>query len=101
MKVTYWSRSQRGDAERCDSLEELLARSDFVSLHIPLSSETHYLINRERLRQMKPDAYLINTSRGPLVDEEALAKALLDGHLSGAALDVFEKEPEVHPLVLQ
>jgi glyoxylate reductase len=101
MNVLYWSRSEKTGAERCESLGELLGRSDFVSLHIPLSPETHHLINENRLRQMKPDAYLINTSRGPIIDEEALAKVLLDGHLSGAALDVFEKEPEVHPLLLQ
>ena len=101
MEVLYWSRSERTGAERCDGLEELLGRSDFVSLHIPLSAETEHLINEERLRQMKPDAYLINTSRGPIVDEQALADALLAGKLGGAALDVFEREPEVHPLLLQ
>jgi glyoxylate reductase len=82
-------------------LEDLLAEADFVSLHVNLSPETHHLINRERLRRMKPTAVLVNTSRGPVIDEAALAHALREGEIFGAGLDVFEREPEVHPELLE
>jgi D-3-phosphoglycerate dehydrogenase len=74
-------------------LDELLQRSDFVTLHLFLSPETHHLINAERLAQMKPTAYLVNTSRGPVIDEAALVEALRAGVIAGAALDVVEHEP--------
>ena len=74
-------------------LEELLRESDFVTLHVPLTRETYHLIGERELRLMKKTAFLINTSRGPVVDTRALAKALEDGWIAGAALDVFEKEP--------
>ena len=76
-------------------LEELLAQSDFVSLHTPLNPETENLISRERLRLMKRGAILVNTSRGPVVDDAALAEALREGHLAAAGLDVFRDEPRV------
>jgi phosphoglycerate dehydrogenase-like enzyme len=76
-----------------NELEELLQASDYVVLAAPLTARTRALINRDRLRQMKPDAYLINVSRGALVDEPALIEALKQGRIAGAALDVFEKEP--------
>ena len=82
------------------SLETLLASSDVVSLHIPSAPETQHLINRETIAKMKDGAYLINTSRGALVDEEALQEALIAGKLAGAALDVFEKEPVTKDLAL-
>lgn len=76
-------------------LEELLRRADVVSLHLPLSEETRHLIDARALSLMKPTAFLVNTSRGPIVDEAALARALVEGTIAGAALDVFEREPAV------
>ncbi len=77
----------------CYSLDELLSRSDVVSLHVPLTQETRELINRQRLSQIKPGAVLINTARGELIDEEALCEALDSGRVSVAGLDVFASEP--------
>lgn len=75
------------------SLDELMRRSDFISLHLPAMPETHHIIDAERLSLMKPTAYLVNTARGPLIDEAALAAALDAGRLAGAGLDVREVEP--------
>jgi glyoxylate reductase len=80
------------DAKRVD-LDTLFKESDFVSIHVPLIKETYHLVNEEKLRLMKKTAYLINNSRGPVVDEKALYKALKEGWIAGAALDVFEQEP--------
>ncbi len=76
-------------------LDEILPQADFLTLHVLLTEETHHLINEERLRKMKPNALLINTSRGPVVDEKALVRALTEGWIGGAALDVYEEEPEM------
>jgi glyoxylate reductase len=81
-------------------LDELLAGADVVSLHLPLSAETRHLIDGPALARMKPTAVLVNTSRGPIVDEEALVDVLSRELIAGAALDVFEHEPEVHPGLL-
>jgi glyoxylate reductase len=82
-------------------LDILLAEADFVSLHVPLSPETHHLIGAPQLARMKPTAILVNTSRGPVVDEAALVEALREGRIFGAGLDVYEREPEVHPGLLE
>lgn len=79
------------------SFDRLLSTSDIVSLHCPMTPETRHLIDQKALTRMKRTAYLINTSRGPVVDEGALAWALKERLLAGAALDVYEKEPEIHP----
>jgi lactate dehydrogenase-like 2-hydroxyacid dehydrogenase len=77
--------------------DKLFRDSDFVTLHVPLLPDTHHLISRENLWKMKPTAYVINTSRGPVVDEAALLEALEQKKIAGAALDVYENEPKVHP----
>jgi D-3-phosphoglycerate dehydrogenase len=79
--------------ERCQSLDDVLRDSDFISLHVPYTKDTHHLVGERELFLVKPTAYLINTSRGGIVDEEALYRALKEGRLAGAALDVFEREP--------
>ena len=81
-------------------LEDLLRESDFVSLHTSLTPQTRHLINGRRLALMKPTAVLVNTSRGPVIDEQALAEALRQGQIFAAGLDVFEREPDVHPGLL-
>jgi len=82
-----------GTAARLVSFEEVLSNADLVSLHIPLNASTHHLIGTRELRMMKPNAILVNTSRGPVVDQAALAAALQSGTIMGACLDVFEHEP--------
>ncbi|KAA0097998.1 D-glycerate dehydrogenase [Mycolicibacterium sp. P1-18] len=98
MGIVYHARRDHdGDLGRRVGLDELLATSDVVSLHCPLSAETRHLVDAAALRRMKPGAYLVNTARGPIVDESALVDALADGVIAGAALDVYEHEPDVHP----
>jgi len=107
MTILYHDARRNEDAERelaatfVPSLDDLLARSDFVSLHVPLVPETRHLIDAGRLRRMKRTAILINTSRGPVVDERALAQALAEGVIAGAGLDVYEHEPAVEPTLLE
>ena len=96
MKVIYYDTTDKlrhGNTDPVDSLADLLAQSDIVSLHVPETPATHGMIGVAEIRAMKPGAYLINNSRGTVVDLEALADALRDGHLRGAAVDVFPKEP--------
>ncbi|MCF7741200.1 MAG: D-glycerate dehydrogenase [Candidatus Marinimicrobia bacterium] len=105
MKVLYHSRSQKEDFEKETGalkvgLDNLLKESDFVSLHVPLTDETHYMIDADELRLMKNNAFLINTARGPVINEKILARALQENWIAGAALDVFEEEPKVHPQLL-
>jgi glyoxylate reductase len=98
VRVAYASRSDHGPFEGPRlSLDQLLNTSDIVSLHVPLTPETRHLIDKRALTRMKRSAYLVNTSRGPVVDEEALAWALDERLIAGAALDVYEREPVVHP----
>jgi glyoxylate reductase len=82
------------------ALDDLLARADAVSIHCPLTPETRHLIDAAALARMRPTAVLVNTARGPIVDEAALAEALAAGRIAGAGLDVFEREPEIHPGLL-
>jgi glyoxylate reductase len=106
MEVLYSARSRREEAEgeldaRYLELDELLGECDFLSLHTPLTEETTHLIGAGELGRMKPEAVLVNTSRGPVVDEAALAEALAEGRIFAAGLDVYENEPEVHPRLLE
>lgn len=105
MKLLHTARRDHAEAAELGSqrvgLEQLLSDSDFVSIHVPLSPQTHHLIDRAALDKMKPTAYLINTARGPVVDEAALADALATSRIAGAGLDVYEREPEVHPGLLE
>ena len=101
MNIVYHNRKpllQSEEEELCVkhvSLEELLKSSDFISLHVPLMGETYHLLNEKRLSLIKPESIIINTSRGAVIDEKALIKALKDGKLAGAGLDVYEEEPFV------
>ncbi len=105
MKVLYLDSEENRDLAKAAGaekvpLQRLLAESDIVTLHVPLTEETRCLIGRGELRRMKKSAFLINTSRGPVIDEEALAEALREKEIAGAGLDVYEKEPHVHPGLL-
>lgn len=102
MRVLYTKRSPDEEAEKelgieFADLNRLLNESDFVSLHVPLTEETFHLMNKDSLAKMKKGAFLVNTARGPVVDEHALVSAIRSGHLGGAALDVFENEPAINP----
>ena len=100
MEVLHHTRRDTGMVGWRGELDRLLGESDIVTLHVPLTDTTHHLIDARRLRLMKPDGVLVNTSRGPVVDEEALATALEEGVIFAAGLDVYEREPEVHPRLL-
>jgi glyoxylate reductase len=106
MPVLYYARHQLSTAEEAPyrltyvPLDEVLQQSDFISIHVPYTSETHHLIGEREFSLMKPTAMLINTARGPIVDEKALVQALQRGKIAGAGLDVFEHEPGIEPALL-
>jgi glyoxylate reductase len=102
MNLLYYNRSRDEKAEgdlgiQYSGLDELLGKSDFVSVHVPLTDQTRHLINKETLSKMKPGAFLVNTARGPIVEESDLVEFLRNGHLAGAGLDVYENEPVINP----
>ena len=106
MEILYHNRSRKEDAEkelgaRYLDLDDLLRESDFVSIHTPLTDATRHLIGERELGLMQDTAVLVNTSRGPVVDEAALAEALEGGRIFAAGLDVYEEEPKVHPRLLE
>ena len=107
MEVVYYNRRranptlERQTSARYVELDELLETSDVVSLHCPHNEDSHHLIDAAALAKMKSSALLVNTARGPVVDESALVEALADGEIAGAGLDVFEEEPDVHPGLLE
>jgi lactate dehydrogenase-like 2-hydroxyacid dehydrogenase len=108
MKILFYAPSQPAQtiiddlqATRCETVEELLNEANFVSLHCPGGDATRHLINEQRLKLMRPSAHLINTARGDVVDSKALIKALKEGWIAGAGLDVFEGEPNIDPDFLE
>jgi glyoxylate reductase len=107
MQVGYTQRRREPEAlERAlgatfvADLDDLCARSDAITIHCPLTPASHHLFSRERIARMRPGSVLVNTARGPIVDEAALAHALAHGPLAAAGLDVFENEPAVNPALL-
>jgi glyoxylate reductase len=106
MRTVYWAPRRKPESEERESgieyvpMDELLAASDFVSIHAPLNSQTLHLIGERELRLMKPTAIIVNTARGPIIDEAALVRALAERRIAGAGLDVFEHEPKVDPALL-
>jgi len=106
MKVVYNNRRQLSASEEANlnidylSFKDLLKTADVLSLHCPLNESTHHLISEKELRMMKTSAYLINTARGPVIDEQALVEALENNLIAGAALDVFEDEPHITPQLM-
>jgi len=106
MDLLYHNRSRKEEAEkelgaRFVELDEMLETADFVTIHTPLTDETYHLMGEAELGKMKSEAVLVNTSRGPVVDEDALADALAEGRIFAAGLDVYEEEPKVHPKLLE
>ena len=102
MNIIYNKRTRDENAEKelgvkYVELDELLTTSDIVTLHVPLTDETRHMINKETLAKMKRGSFLVNTARGPIVDEHDLVEALRSGHLAGAALDVYDNEPNIDP----
>ncbi len=106
MRTIYWTPRRKPENEEKEHgliyvpFEQLFAESDFVSVHAPLNAETRHLIGERELRLMKPTAFIVNTARGPIIDEAALVRVLAERRIAGAALDVFEHEPNVDPALL-
>ena len=106
MRTIYWTPRRKPEAEEREAgieyvpMDRLLAESDFVSIHAPLDPQTRHLIGERELRLMKPTAFIVNTARGPIIDEATLARVLAEGRIAGAGLDVFEHEPKVEPALL-
>ena len=113
MRILYHNRNRLSDAREtdgmpsgermhyCDTLDKLLENSDAVSLHCPITPETRHLMSDAQFSKMKRSAVLINTARGPVVDEAAMVRALQEGSIAGAGLDVYENEPKLHPGLLE
>ncbi len=106
MRILYTSRSPKKEFEQATaarqvSFETLISESDFISFHCALNQETRYLLNRDNFNMVKPGACIINTARGPVIEEKALADALKSGQLSGAGLDVYEHEPQIEARLLK
>jgi glyoxylate reductase len=103
MRTLYWTPRRKPENEEHEAgleyvpYDRLLSESDFVSVHAPLNAETRHLVGERELRLMKPTAFLVNTARGPVVDEKALVRALKEKRIAGAGLDVYENEPKVEP----
>lgn len=105
MEIIFYNRSKVTDitdydAKQIDDLDVLCAHSDFLSLHCAASADTFHILNEDRLQHMQAHAYVINTARGDVIDEAALVRALHDGNIGGAGLDVFQGEPDIHPDIL-
>jgi glyoxylate reductase len=106
MRTLYWTPRRKPEREEREAgltyvpYDQLLAESDFVSVHAPLTAETRHLVGQREINLMKPTAFLVNTSRGPIVDEKALVRALKEKRIAGAGLDVYENEPNVEPELL-
>jgi glyoxylate reductase len=106
MRTLYWTPRRKPESEEREAgltyvpYDQLLSESDFVSVHAPLTPETRHLVGERELNLMKPTAFLVNTSRGPIVDEKALVRALKEKRIAGAGLDVYEDEPKVEPELL-
>jgi glyoxylate reductase len=107
MRTLYWTPRRKPEAEEREAglvyvpYDELLADSDFVSVHAPLNAETRHLVGERELRLMKPTAFIVNTARGPIVDEKALVRVLSEKRIAGAGLDVYENEPHVEPELIR